>query len=89
MYSWNTEINILTIIIIIWSLAWKCYSAWIAAGRREKKWFVALIVFNTVGILDMIYIFFIAKKKWPDMVASGKGFFGKKRTLTESEPVTE
>lgn len=89
MYTWNTEINILTVIIILWSLAWKCYSTWIAAGRREKKWFVALVVFNTVGILDMIYVFGIAKKKWSDVTNSGKKLFSKKTTNVESTPVAE
>lgn len=89
MYSWNTEINILTVVIIFWSLAWKCYSAWLAANRREKKWFVALVVFNTVGILDMIYVFFIAKKKWSDVTSSGKRLFAKKPTTVENTPVAE
>ena len=55
------------LIIIIWTLFWKVYAIWIAVKNNDKKWFIALIVFNTVGILEIIYIFYVAKKKWVDV----------------------
>lgn len=53
--------------IIIWTLFWKGYSLWTAAHNNQKRWFVVLLIFNTVGILEIIYIFKIAKKKWADV----------------------
>jgi methionyl-tRNA synthetase len=50
-------------LFLIWSLAWKGWALWLAARRGEKIWFVALLVVNTVGILDIIYIFLVAKRK--------------------------
>jgi hypothetical protein len=47
---------------IIWSLAWKAWSLWLAARRGEKIWFGLLLIANTFGILDIIYIFLVAKK---------------------------
>lgn len=61
--------NLLFLLAMSWSIAWKCYSAWIAAKSNNKRWFVALVIFNTMGILDMIYIFGIKKKKWSDIKA--------------------
>ena len=53
--------------ILLWTLFWKGCSLWIAVKRDEKWWFLALLVINTVGILEIIYIFYIAKKKWSDI----------------------
>ena len=62
--------NLILVLITLWTLLWKCYSVWIAAKNGDKKWFAALVIFNTVGILDMIYVFKIAKKTWPEVKAT-------------------
>ncbi|MFZ2072177.1 MAG: DUF5652 family protein [Minisyncoccia bacterium] len=74
----NGSLNLVMILLIIWTIAWKCYSIWIAARNNHKKWFIALIIFNTAGILDMIYIFYVAKKKWPDVKRAFLGVFSTK-----------
>jgi hypothetical protein len=61
------EWGYITIIILVWTLFWKGCSLWIAAKRDQKWWFLVLLVVNTVGILEIIYIFFVAKKKWSDI----------------------
>ncbi len=49
--------------LLIWSLVWKGLALWKAAHEESKPWFVALLVLNTAGILDILYIFVFAKKK--------------------------
>lgn len=49
--------------LIVWSLFWKGWALWIAGNRKEKVWFVILFIINTLGILDIIYIFMRKKKK--------------------------
>ncbi len=49
--------------LIIWTFVWKGVALWKAARRNEKIWFVALLVLNTLGLLEIIYIFFVTKKK--------------------------
>ncbi|MBI3075101.1 MAG: hypothetical protein HYY92_02755 [Parcubacteria group bacterium] len=51
------------IVLLLWVLPWKGYALWTAAKRSEKWWFVALLLINTLAILDIFYLFFIAKKK--------------------------
>jgi len=46
---------------------WKGCALWIAGKKDEKKWFLALLILNTVGILEIVYIFYVAKKKWVDI----------------------
>jgi hypothetical protein len=57
----------LFIIIMLWVLPWKIYSLWVSARNGHKGWFVALILVNSIGILDIIYIFAVAKKGWKDV----------------------
>jgi methionyl-tRNA synthetase len=53
--------------ILIWSLFWKGCALWIASKNNQKGWFFAILILNTVGILEIIYIFYVAKKKWADI----------------------
>lgn len=49
-------------IATIWTIPWKGYSLWLAAQRSHKKWFIVLLVVNTLAILEIYYIFFVARK---------------------------
>ena len=46
----------------LWSLAWKGWALWRAAKNDSKGWFIALLVVNTLGILEILYIFVFGKK---------------------------
>lgn len=48
-------------LFVLWSLIWKGLALWHAARRGEKGWFVALLIINTMGILEIIYLFGVAK----------------------------
>ena len=51
------------IAVAIWSLAWKGASMWRAARNGSKPWFVTLLVTNTLGILDVIYLVGIGRRR--------------------------
>jgi hypothetical protein len=51
------------VVLIIWSLFWKGLALWHSARREQPWWFVLLLIVNTAGILEIIYIFFVAKIK--------------------------
>jgi len=55
-------ITTLIIILIIWDLVWKGYALWKAAQNKQKYWFIALMIINSLGILPIIYISFFSKK---------------------------
>lgn len=61
MISW------LVLPLMIWSLFWKGLSLWHASRRGQEKWFVAILIVNTVGILEIIYLFAILKLKFQDL----------------------
>jgi hypothetical protein len=55
--------------ILVWTLFWKGCALWFAVKNNQKLWFWALLIINTMGILEIIYIFGIAKKKFADIKA--------------------
>jgi len=50
-------------LVTLWTLPWKGWALWLAARRKEKWWFIAILVLNTLAILEIIYIFGIAKHR--------------------------
>lgn len=51
------------IILIIWEVVWKLIALWKAARAGQKGWFICIAIFNTMGILPIIYILMQKKKK--------------------------
>jgi hypothetical protein len=49
-------------LLVVWSLAWKGMALWKAARAGHRGWFVALLLINTVGILEILYIYVLSKK---------------------------
>ncbi len=48
-------------ILMIWELVWKGIGMWKAAQNGSKPWFIILLLFNTIGILPILYIFVFSK----------------------------
>ncbi len=53
---------LLIALAVIWTLVWKGLALWKSAGLRQKYWFVAILLINTLGILEIIYLFVVARK---------------------------
>ena len=49
-------------LLILWTLPWKGVALWKAARLYHKWWFVVLLIVNTFAVLEIIYIFFVARK---------------------------
>lgn len=53
--------GLLAVVALLWSLIWKGLALWHAAKRNDGWWFVLFLVVNTLGILEIIYLFFVCK----------------------------
>lgn len=49
------------LLVLLWTLPWKGVALWKAARVSHKKWFIALLVINSLALLEIYYIFFIAR----------------------------
>ena len=52
----------LIILMAVWILPWKGVALWRAAKNNHRRWFIALLVINTLAILEIVYIFYFSKK---------------------------
>jgi hypothetical protein len=57
-------------LLIVWSLIWKGLALWHAAQRKDAWWFVAFLVINTAGILEIIYLFVVCKYTFAQLIGS-------------------
>lgn len=62
------------LILMIWSLFWKGWALWKAAQNNQKQWFIAILIINSVGLLELVYLLFFQKKGryWEKVVAKFK-----------------
>lgn len=49
------------IVLVVWTLYWKYRALWYAAKHDHKWWFISLLVINTVGILEILYLYVFSK----------------------------
>ncbi len=61
--AYPTWIWLIIIIGGLWTLPWKAVALWKSARQNEKWWFIALLIVNTLGLLEILYIFVFSKKK--------------------------
>lgn len=59
--EWAEANPLLIALAIVWTLVWKGLALWRSAELRQKYWFIAILLINTLGILEIIYLFLIAK----------------------------
>lgn len=60
--SWIGVNPFMILAALIWTLAWKGIALWRSAQLRQKYWFIAILIINTLGILEIIYLFFVTRK---------------------------
>lgn len=48
-------------ILMVWVIAWKGLGLWYSARNRQKNWFIAMLLLNTLGIVPIIYLFIFCK----------------------------
>jgi len=65
MNGWLSDFGFWLWPIIIWSIIWKGLALWKAARLGSKVWFVVLLVVNTAGVLEILYLYVFSKKAAP------------------------
>jgi len=61
---WSSPIWVtLFSLAVAWSAVWKGIALWRAGRNGSLTWFIVLLLVNTLGILEIIYIFGLSQKK--------------------------
>lgn len=53
-----------TAIIIVWTIVWKGLALWKSARLNSPIWFVILLVINTFGLIEILYLFVFSEMKF-------------------------
>lgn len=59
-FLWTTPFVIGGFFLVAWTILWKGLALWHAARRGQTGWFIAMLVINTAGILEICYLLFVA-----------------------------
>lgn len=67
-------------LIFLWSIIWKGIALWKAAKQDQRNWFIAILILNTVGILEIVYLFYFSKKRLTlnELIQDVQSFFSRK-----------
>lgn len=49
------------LVMLTWTLVWKGLALWKAARKEHVVWFVIILAINTVGLLEIAYIYFLSR----------------------------
>jgi hypothetical protein len=56
-------IVLLLVLLAVWDGVWKVIAMWKSARNNQLAWFICLAIFNTAGILPIIYILAFQKRE--------------------------
>jgi len=56
------ELKIVMVVVLIWSIFWKGLALWKAARGKQKYWFCVILLINSLGLLEIVFLGFFQKK---------------------------
>jgi len=63
---------IVIVLLAIWDGVWKLIALWKSARNNQLAWFICLAIFNTAGILPILYILCFQKTEPPALPAAAQ-----------------
>lgn len=62
LFGFTGAFILFLIVATIWTIVLKGFALWHAAHHNQKWWFIAILVINTLGILEIIYLVWFRPK---------------------------
>lgn len=59
----NPRMLLIVGLLGLWSLIWKGIALWKAARNGQRNWFIIMLFANTIGILEIVYIFYFSRRE--------------------------
>jgi hypothetical protein len=59
-YPWLIPVFV---VLALWESVWKLIAFWKSARNNQLAWFVCIGIFNTIGILPIVYLLWFQKKR--------------------------
>lgn len=67
---WYSALSWFIVLGLLWTLPWKGVALWKAARNLDKVWFVVLLLVNTLGVLEILYIYIFSRRRGEPSPAS-------------------
>jgi len=64
---WMVTLGPIILALVLWSIFWKGLALWHSAQKKQPWWFVAFLIINTAGLLEIAYLFFVIKLKLSEL----------------------
>ncbi len=61
---------VLIILAAIWDGTWKLIVLWKSARNNQLAWYICLAIFNTLGILPIVYLLFFQRPQPPQFTSN-------------------
>jgi len=72
-YSTSLGISLpILIVILIWDLTWRCFGVWKSTKNNQPIWSIVFVLFQTIGILPILYIFVFSKMNKKTLAKTSK-----------------
>ena len=62
-HAWLAFLIPALVLLAVWDGVWKCIGMWKSARNNQLAWFICIAIFNTVGILPIIYLLWCQKNR--------------------------
>ena len=59
--EWMPLAGVGLLVLMVWSIFWKGLALWHSGRKGDAWWFIVLLLVNTLGILEMIYLLGVRK----------------------------
>lgn len=63
--TWLAVLIPIVILLALWDVVWKLIGMWKSGRNNQLAWFICLAIFNTAGILPIIYLVWCQKDRNP------------------------
>ena len=60
---------VVSYLLFVWTMGCKGYGLWVAAGKKQPFWFILMFLSNTMGLLELVYIFYLSKYSWQELIS--------------------
>ena len=61
--GWFNDRPLLLVLLVAWSLIWKGLALWRSARQADHGWFIALLVLNTLGLIEILYLYYFSQRE--------------------------
>ena len=56
----------IVVLLLIWTMTWKLIALWKSARKGALIWFIVLGLVNTLGLLEILYIFIFSEMSFKE-----------------------